>query len=86
MLGHHLRQWANIKPAFAKCLVYTGQDLTKSGGKSDEVPSGQVEKFGKKKTLNQCCFNTSRRWLNYKPSLAWCLLGVHVFSDWNAVR
>ena len=38
-----------------------------------------------KETLKQCCFN-SRRWLNYKPTLARCLPGVHVFSDWNAVR
>ena len=49
-LGHHFRQCDNIKPAFAKCLVYTGQDLTKREGESDktrqdEVPSGQVAKF-----------------------------------------
>ena len=49
MLGHHRRQWANIKPAFAKCLVYTGQDLTKRRGENDEVPSGQVAKFCQEK-------------------------------------
>ena len=38
MLGHH-----------RKCLVYTGQDLTKRGGENDEVPSGQVAKFCQKK-------------------------------------
>ena len=47
MLGHHLKQWAYIKPALARYFVYTGQD--QRGRKSDEVPSGQVAKFCQEK-------------------------------------
>ena len=39
-----------------------------------------------KETLKQWYFNAIQRSLNYKPTLVWYLLGVHVFSDWNAVR
>ena len=72
-VGPSSQTTANIKPVFARCLVYTGQDKR---GRSTKWTGGKI--LPEKETLNQCCFNASRRWLNLKPNtLAWCLLGVH---------